>query len=205
MGVPVVIEKPRKEKLIFAGFNPPLPKVFPLNTTENIYKAKYKDSILVKINVDERLKIRGEDFIKLSLQAPKTWADIKQDVEKKISLKAEWSNLFEPKQDYGIYDYRLENLKGISLNGDYKIQSDITVYVMSNYIRFQIGSTILNNKEEHNVLLKCEGDKPRGIVIIPKEVERINRIAFALSKITEVDFSGATNLKAIENSAFLNA
>ena len=201
VGVPVIIEKPRKENLVFAGFNPPLPEVFPLSTTEEMYKAQYSDGFVVKIEADERIEIKGEKSIKLPIDSTKTWQDIKEEVKKRLRLKSEWLSLFGG-QDYGIYEYRLENRKGITLDDNYKIESDITVYAVSNYIKLRIGKAIINNEERNNVLSGFDGDIPRGIVVIPKEVEIIDQFAFARSEITEVDFSRAVNLKYIENNSF---
>ena len=202
VGVPVVIEKPKKENLVFAGFNPPLPETFPLSTSDEVYKAQYSDGFVVKIEADERIEIKGKNSIKLPIDSTKTWKDIKEEVKGRLRLKTEWLYL-TGEQDYGIYEYRLENRKGITLYDDYKIESDITVYAVSNYIKLKIGVAVINNVQKDNVLSGHEGrDKPRGIIVIPKNVEIIDQPAFGLCEITEVDFSRAVNLKAIENSAF---
>lgn len=201
VGVPVVIEKPKKENYVFAGFNPPLPETFPLSTSDEVYKAQYSDGFVVKIEADERIEIKGEKSIKLPIDSTKTWQDIKEEVKKRLRLKGEWLSLFGG-QDYGIYEYRLENRKGMTLDDDYKIESDITVYAVSNYIKLRVGKAIINNEEKDNVLSGFDGDIPRGIVVIPKEVEIIDQFAFARSEITEVDFSRAVNLKYIENNSF---
>lgn len=201
VGVPVVIENPKKENLSFVGFNPPLPETFPLSTTEEVYKAQYIDGFVVKIEVDERIEIKGEDFIKLPVGNAKTWRDIKEEVKGKLRLKGEWISLLGS-QDYGIYEYRLKNRKGPTLDDGYKIESDITVYAVSNYIKLKIGKANINNEEKDNVLSGFEGGTPRGIIVIPKEVEIIDRFAFANSEITELDFSRAINLRYIENNSF---
>ena len=147
-----------------------------------------------KVNItvtgDERLDVSTQNVVPVDVN--KTFSEVKSLLEEKVSLKTGWSA-----DEYEVYDWKLNSEKGQLLADDYKITQDITVYARTNYSIFNISGTVIN---------KCDmKKKPRGRIIIPKEITVINEDAFmTCTGITNVDFSLCTGLTDICSWAFFN-
>ncbi len=147
-----------------------------------------------KVNItvtgDERLDVSTQNVVPVDVN--KTFSEVKSLLKEKVSLKSGWSA-----DEYEVYDWKLNDEKGVLLADDYKITQDITVYARTNYSIFNISDTVIN---------KCDmKKKPRGRIIIPKEITVINEDAFmTCTGITNVDFSLCTGLTDICSWAFFN-
>nr|ANJ16763.1 VpsB [Treponema phagedenis] len=125
-----------------------------------------KDSpsgIQIKISGDERI-----DNTSLPAQTAikgQKWKDVKTSIEEKVKLSSGWNN-----GDYHIYQWRLENENGRLLSDDDEFTTDTTIYAVTNYKKFNLvedGTAIDGNKG-------YLGEKPRGKIIIPEGVTKIN-------------------------------
>lgn len=128
---------------------------------ETVYAISKKIERKVKIHIkgDERVTILGDDFIDVDILLPKTFKDVETKIKAKLNLKPEWSN-----GDYDIFDWKLNNENGQLILQNTPIKEDITVFARTNYTKFDIeGSTIKGYK----------GEKPRGRIIIPKEITKV--------------------------------
>ncbi|MEL3903347.1 MAG: leucine-rich repeat domain-containing protein, partial [Treponema phagedenis] len=93
------------------------------------------------------------------------WKDVKTSIEEKVKLSYGWNN-----GDYHIYQWRLENENGRLLSDDDEFTTDTTIYAVTNYKKFNLvenGTAI----DEYKGYL---GEKPRGKIIIPEGVTKIN-------------------------------
>jgi len=197
-GAKVRLQNPQKEQYEFDKWKPPLPKHFPMKKNTQIYVATWLPLIL-KINIkgDERVKITEPNYITVSSKTHKTWKDIKNEVNTKVSLKPEWSNEY-----YEIYDWKLGNDKGESLLNDNSLFDEFTVYARSNYTKFAWEDS------EKTVLKGYEGEKPKGNIIVPTKTIKVETGAFDnCDELTAVDFSMCTELTHVGSfitfSAFL--
>ena len=113
-----------------------------------------------------------------------TWKDLRMKAEKKCSLTPEWS-----KKDYEIYDWRLNDEKGVALLADTPITEDITVYARTNYKNFDWDGTVLKG---------YTGAEPRGKIIIPTDTTEIKETVFAFcNDVTELSLMGCSKLKKL--------
>ena len=113
----------------------------------------------IKIRGDERLSITGDDFIDINIFIPKTFKDVEAEIKAKLSLKPEWND-----GDYDIFDRKLNDENGELILEDTPITEAMTVFARTNYTKFKI--------EETNIK-SYTGEKPRGRIIIPKEITKV--------------------------------
>ncbi|MGP1521614.1 MAG: hypothetical protein ACTTIZ_08965 [Treponema sp.] len=140
-------------------------KVLSDDDTFNQNEVIYAVSVLgqknahIKIKADERLSITGDDFININIFAPKTFKDVEAKIRAKLSLTPEWNN-----DDYNIFDWKLNDENGELILEDTPITETMTVFARTNYTKFKIEETAIKG---------YTGEKPRGRIIIPKEITRI--------------------------------
>lgn len=205
-GASVNVENPTKENFAFGGFIPELPKTFLLDEDKKEYVAQWGK--VVRINIiegDERLEVK-ESQVSFLLEKAKTFGDVRASLEEKISLKPIWTS-----GDYGIYDFRRENYEGEEIKDDSPVEDGMKVYPRSNYIKFNWGG------EHKNEIYGCNGEKPRGKIIIPTKTIRLNYIPFLddplagdnkrgflyCSELVSIDFTGCKNLETVDDNAFI--
>lgn len=220
-GARVVLNDLKKDSDILKKWEPKLPKTFPASSPTETYTASWFAGNIITITGDDRMNIHSENTIKVG---ETEWNDILDQVKEKVSLKPEWQG-----GDYEIYEWRLDNENGNKLTDNYQITGSLTVYAVTNYVKFNI--------VENKIKLKSEkkgytGDKPRGKIIIPQgitEIEdgqrwnegafsrcteissinfpqsltKIGKYAFQdCSKLASLDLSRCTNLSRINDLAF---
>jgi len=191
-GAKVKVETPTKENSAFDGWKPSLPQTFPEEDDGSVYKAEWKVAeSFVYINGDERLDIAEETKLDVDFATPKTWSEIKAQVEAKAPLKAEWND-----GDYAIYEWRESDEYGKLIDDNTPIRKGMKLFAITNYIKF---------KMEGTKLVGYNGAKPKGKIIIDKTITEIGKKAFnECRKISSLDFSRCENLIKIEDNAFGN-
>ena len=185
----VEIEKPRKQGFKFVEWKPSLPEKFLAENDGAVYKAEWEMITNIKINItgDERLDIE-DGYIDISL--PKTFGLLKNEILGKVKLKNEWNKNF-----YGVYDFRLDKANGQEINDDFLINDELTIYVRTNYTKFNFENDKLKGYDEN--------EKPRGSIIIPKKTTSIEIIAFKdCNGIKKIDFLDCSLLTEIGYYAF---
>ena len=185
----VEIEKPTKQGFKFVKWEPSLPQTFPEEDDGTVYKAEWEIITNIKINImgDERLDIE-DGHIDISL--PKTFGLLKNEILGKVKLKSEWNENF-----YGVYDFRLNKANGQEINDDFLINDEVTIYVRTNYTKFNFENDKLKGYDED--------EKPRGSIIIPKNTTSIEIIAFKnCNGIKKIDFLDCSLLTEIGYYAF---
>ena len=186
----VSIKTPTKQGVQFEGWEPELPTNFPAND-ETVYTAKWeaKTAYRVTIEGDERVKVAEPQYIDVPIGSNKKIENIKAEIIAKASLASGWSS-----EDYTFYDWRIGREKGDEMLDATQITEDITVYARTNYKRFKLSGTTLKG---------YEGEKPRGRIFIPKNVEIIKEEVFKeCDGLTAVDLSGCTELAEIGEFVF---
>ena len=185
-GAKVEVKNLEKEDCRFEKWEPALPQTFPKENDGWSYVAKWEKAIRITLKGDERIEVKEPGYIDVSIASPKTFRDIKDEIHTKIDLAYGW------RSDYGFYDWRIGGEKGDEMLNSTQIKDDITLYARTNYGRFDISITTLNG---------YEGEKPRGRIFIPENIEIIGEKAFRnCDGLTAVDFSGCSGLKRIEAS-----
>lgn len=189
----IKLENPTKAGCFFKEWEPSLPETFPPQDDEKVYVAKYSASDdIVLINGDERIDMTGWAELNVLFASPKTWGDIKLEASQKATLKAEWQG-----GDYGIYEWRENDENGKLIEDTTPITKGMRLFAISNYMKFGI---------QGNALTSYDGGKPKGRIIIPKEITTIHKKAFyECIELTIVDFSRCINLTTIDEGAFLLA
>ena len=185
----VEIEKPTKQGFKFVEWKPALPEKFLAENDGVVYKAEWEMITNIKINItgDERLDIE-DGHIDISL--PKTFGLLKNEILGKVKLKNEWNENF-----YGVYDFRLDKANGQEINDDLLINDEVTIYVRTNYTKFNFENDKLKGYDED--------EKPRGSIIIPKKTTSIEIIAFKdCNGIKKIDFLDCSLLTEIGYYAF---
>ena len=131
------------------------------NKDEVVYAVskRVKKNAHIKIRGDERLSITGDDFINIDIFVPKTFKDVEAEIKAKLSLKPEWNN-----GDYDIFDWKLNDENGELILEDTPITEAMTVFARTNYTKFKIEETTIKG---------YTGEKPRGRIIIPKEITKV--------------------------------
>lgn len=162
-GAKVDLKGLKKGALIIEKWTPELPQTFPSESPSGFYSASWTDKYTVTIKGDERIKEGGSS---IKIPPSKTWADIKESVNKEAikSLKTEWQG-----GDYGVYEWRFDNETGEKLTDTEPIDRHMVLYAVTNYTKF--------NVEDNKIKIKSDkgyaGEKPRGKIIIPEGITRI--------------------------------
>ena len=149
----------------------------------------YAVSVLVQKNAritikgDERLSIIGDDFININIFVPKTFKDVEDKIKAKLSLKPEWNN-----GDYDIFDWKLNDENGELILEDTLITETMTIFARTNYVKFKIGDTTISG---------YRGEKPRGRIIIPKEITRVTGLS-SCGELISVDLSLCKELTELD-------
>ena len=175
---------------------------YAFNESKTVF-AVSKQIVTITVKGDERTDISSGAFIKVDYA--KTWQDIKSQAQGKVDLKVEWQG-----GDYAIYEWRLDGETGEKLTDDYKVKTDITVYAVTNYAKFNISNNKISLTSEGR---GYTGDSPRGKIIIPENITEIEngtwssgngKGAFSgCSGLTSaVNLSSCTSLTSIGSSAF---
>ena len=163
---------------------------YAFNESKTVF-AVSKQIVTITVKGDERTDIFSGPFIKVDYD--KTWQDIKSQAQGKVGLKVEWRG-----GDYAIYEWRLDGETGEKLTDDYKVKTDITVYAVTNYAKFNI------DNNEISITLVGRGyigGSPKGKIIIPENITSIGEIAFRdCTGLTSVSFPAS--LTSIGESAF---
>ena len=181
-GAKVLLTNLQNGKQILGRWQPELPKTFQYCDVPTEHVAYWQNGVNITIKCDERLEVNGSANIYATLEEVKNWKDIEKLIRGKVSLKQEWK-----KEDYGIYDFRLDDEEGDELNENSEITGEMTVYVRSNYTNFEIVDTVLK---------KYKGNPPTGRIIIPKEITKLKQDAFGWESknITAIDVRGCNRL-----------
>ncbi|MGI5068402.1 leucine-rich repeat domain-containing protein [Treponema denticola] len=211
-GAKVELENLKKGSDILGVWTPELSSTFPASSPDTTYVASWTNQCRITVKGDERTAIPSPNIITIGLAPAKTWQDIQGDVANKVILKPEW-----PGSDYEVYEWRLDDENGTKLTDDYQIKSQITVYAVTNYAKFNI----IDNK----IKLTAEGKgytraAPKGKIIIPdgiteiedatspgngafKDCTEISSIKFpqTLTKIGKNAFARCTGLTSLDLSA----
>ncbi|MGI0528606.1 leucine-rich repeat protein [Treponema socranskii] len=154
-----------------------------------VIKVYYKrKTVRITVKGDERVDEASSGFV--DIKGPKTWGEIKAQIEAKLTLKAEWQG-----GDYGAYAWKLESENGEALTDGHTVSEDTTVYAVTNYTKFRMNGTVLRG---------YAGTKPRGRIIIPDRVTEITEGAFqgCTGFTGSLDLSACTQLTKIERYAF---
>ena len=178
---------------------------------------------IITIDGDERIALHENASIEIPPNQNLTWGQIESQAMQKVFLMSVWDT-----DDYGIYEWRLDNENGEKLTAGYLINKSITVYAVTNYNKFNI----VDNKIKLTDGKGYTGSEPKGKIIIPDGITEIednttwNEGAFnkcneiisvsfpaSLTKIgsyafyeckglTSLDLSGCTNITEIGRYAF---
>ena len=141
----------------------------------------------------QQITIKGDERVETSsIDIPENtlWKVIKSDVSKKLQLKSGYQA-----DDYEIYEWRIEDENGEVITDDRQLVAGDTVYAVMNYTKFNIVSGVLKG---------YTGDKPKGNIILPSGITKIDENAF--KECTELtgtlDLSKCVNLTLIGYNAF---
>lgn len=171
-----------------------LNRVFEKDETVYVVTQDRKTKYIVNIEGDERVKVLEPKSIEIPASTPKTFGDIKTQVEAKVGLKDDWSSEY-----YEFYDWRLGGEAGEEVVDSTPITDDIVVYARTNYKKFKVVETTTMG----TTLAGYETEKPRGRIFLPKNIKSIKMRAFKECEgITAVDMSNCTNLTNIYFLAF---
>ena len=149
---------------------------YAFNQDEVVYAVSVlaQKNARITIKGDERLSIIGDDFININIFVPKTFKDVEDKIKAKLSLKPEWNN-----GDYDIFDWKLNDENGELILGDTLITETMTIFARTNYAKFKIEDTTISG---------YTGERPRGRIIIPKEITRVTGLSYCRELIS-VDLS----------------
>lgn len=187
------IPQPTGNDKAFSKWEPELPKTFPADDT--VYVAQWGASYKITVKGDDRTE---QDASKIpTILSGGIWRDIKEKVEDALAWKADWRG-----GDYHGYEWHLNDENGDVLNDNYEVNSDITVYAITNYKPFKMYDSFLAG---------IDGSEPKGRIYIPKKTTIINERAFqkrdgavetGFRGITNVIFKGCSALDEIKEYAF---
>ena len=154
------------------------------NQNEIIYSVSVpgQKNARIKIRGDERLSITGDDFIDINIFIPKTFKDVEAEIKAKLSLKPEWND-----GDYDIFDWKLNDENGELILEDTPIKEAMTVFARTNYTKFNIENTTIKG---------YTGEKPRGRIIIPKDITEVWRFEDC-QELVSIDLSLCTELTKV--------
>ena len=141
----------------------------------------------------QQITIKGDERVETSsIDIPENtlWKVIKSDVSKKLQLKSGYQA-----DDYEIYEWRIEDENGEAITDDLQLVAGNTVYAVMNYTKFNIVSGVLKG---------YTGDKPKGNIILPSGITKIDENAFReCTELTgTLDLSKCVNLTLIGYNAF---
>jgi len=143
------------------------------------------NTIRISIRGDTRVDEAASGYITIS--KGKTWDQIKEQVKTKLTLKAAWQG-----GDYDVYEWRHNYETGAEIRDTDTFNTDTIVYAVTNYKKFRIEGTVLKG---------YTGKKPRGSILLPAFVTKIDEGAFKdCALITGVKLP--TNLTSIGKNAF---
>ena len=165
---------------------------YAFNESKTVFAVSKQIVITITVKGDERTDISSGAFIKVDYA--KTWQDIKSQAQGKVGLKVEWQG-----GDYAIYEWRLDGETGEKLTDDCKVKTDITVYAVTNYAKFNI----IENKigSPSGTGRGYTGGSPKGKIIIPENITSIGEDAFYwCTGLTSVSFPAS--LTSIGKYAF---
>ena len=121
-----------------------------------------QSEITITIMVDERLETKSGNTEKVKSGK---WASVKEKVAAHVQLKSDWSQ-----DDYGIYEWRKGSENGAPLTDDEVLSGDTTVYVVSNFRKFEI--------KGGKLIKLLDNEKIKGTVYIPSTVTEIGNEVF---------------------------
>ena len=158
---------------------------YAFNQDEVVYAVSVlaQKNARITIKGDERLSIIGDDFININIFVPKTFKDVEDKIKAKLSLKPEWNN-----GDYDIFDWKLNDENGELILGDTLITETMTIFARTNYAKFKIEDTTISG---------YTGERPRGRIIIPKEITRVTGLSYCRELIS-VDLSLCKELTGLD-------
>ncbi|MBC6720835.1 leucine-rich repeat domain-containing protein [Treponema sp. Marseille-Q4130] len=152
-----------------------------LQSSEPIIEAGIKSSysliitkptvISVAFEKAQNITIKGDERVEeTAVEIPEntSWEVIKSYVVEKLQLKNEWQG-----DDYGVYEWKLNDENGAAIDDSDSLTAGTTVYVVTNYTKFKtepVGGDI--------VLAGYTGEKPRGHIILPSGITKIGYNAF---------------------------
>ena len=121
-----------------------------------------QSEITITIMVDERLETKNGKTEKVKSGK---WASVKEKVAAHVQLKSAWSQ-----DDYEIYEWRKGSEDGAPLTDDDVLSGDTTVYVVSNFRKFEI--------KGGKLIKLLDNEKIKGTVYIPSTVTEIGNEVF---------------------------
>ena len=121
-----------------------------------------QSEITITIMVDERLETKRGNTEKVKSGK---WASVKEKVAAHVQLKSAWSQ-----DDYEIYEWRKGSEDGAPLTDDDVLSGDTTVYVVSNFRKFEI--------KGGKLIKLLDNEKIKGTVYIPSTVTEIGNEVF---------------------------
>ena len=121
-----------------------------------------QSEITITIMVDERLETKNGNTEKVKSGK---WASVKEKVAAHVQLKSAWSQ-----DDYEIYEWRKGSEDGAPLTDDEVLSGDTTVYVVSNFRKFEI--------KGGKLIKLLDNEKIKGTVYIPSTVTEIGNEVF---------------------------
>ena len=167
---------------------------YAFNESKTVFAVSKQIVITITVKGDERTDISSGAFIKVDYD--KTWQDIKSQAQGKVGLKVEWQG-----GDYAIYEWRLDGETGEKLTDDYKVKTDITVYAVTNYAKFNISNNKISLTSEGR---GYTGGSPKGKIIIPENITEIEDGACSTGYCGGA-FSGCSDLKSVTFPASLTS
>ena len=158
---------------------------YAFNQDEVVYAVSVlaQKNARITIKGDERLSIIGDDFININIFVPKTFKDVEDKIKAKLSLKPEWNN-----GDYDIFDWKLNDENGELILEDTLITETMTIFARTNYAKFRIEDTTISG---------YRGEKPRGRIIIPKEITKVMGLS-SCRELISVDLSLCKELTKLD-------
>lgn len=121
-----------------------------------------QSEITITIMVDERLETKNGKTEKVKSGK---WASVKEKVAAHVQLKSAWSQDY-----YEIYEWRKGSEDGAPLTDDDVLNGNTTVYVVSNFRKFEI--------KGGKLIKLLDNEKIKGTVYIPSTVTEIGNEVF---------------------------
>ena len=96
--------------------------------------VRFTEKKRIDIIGDERVDAIASGFVEIA--KGKTWGAVKTQIKGKCALKGEWQG-----DDYGVYQWKLNNENGDIIDDDYVFNEAATVYAVTNYTQFNMDGT----------------------------------------------------------------